>query len=102
MKSKVAVVRTGPETVIRDYHRAMDLAGAGSVLKGGEGPSYKAQPFVDQVLSGLLEPAVAASRGSAGSPGQGISEGADTAGREQDGGDRSPQGRGEQSLDADP
>lgn len=33
MKSKVAVVRTGPETVIGDYHRAMDLAGAGSVLK---------------------------------------------------------------------
>ncbi len=32
MTSKVSVIRTGPETVVQDYHRAMDLAGAGNVL----------------------------------------------------------------------
>ena len=32
MSSTVAVVRTTPETVIDDVHRAMELAGAGNVL----------------------------------------------------------------------
>jgi len=31
--SKVAVLRTVPETVVEDYHRLMDMAGAGDILR---------------------------------------------------------------------
>ena len=33
MVSKVAVLKTGPETVVDDYHRVMQMAGAGEHLK---------------------------------------------------------------------
>ncbi len=33
MVSKVAVLKTGPETVVDDYHRVMQMAGAGDHLK---------------------------------------------------------------------
>ena len=32
-KAKVAIVRTKPETVLADYHRAMNLAGYQDVIK---------------------------------------------------------------------
>lgn len=34
-KSKVAILYTSPETVLEDYQRLFDLAGAGQVLQRG-------------------------------------------------------------------
>jgi uncharacterized protein (DUF362 family) len=68
LASKVAVLRTGPETVVNDYHRVMEMAGAGSHLTAERDlllklnlswtkyfPSCSSQPWqVEGVVKDLL------------------------------------------------
>ena len=61
-RSKVAVLRTSPETVVEDYGRLMDLAGYREALPVRPADLPAHQHLVARLHAGLLDHAVADAR----------------------------------------
>ena len=61
-KSQVAILRTSPATVLRDYHRLMNLAGYQDVVAEGRRHRAQDQHLLALLLPGQLDDAVAARR----------------------------------------
>ena len=65
-KAKVAILRTSPATVLRDYHTLMNLAGYQDVIAKDADTALKVNISWHFFFPGQLDDAVAARRGDQG------------------------------------